>query len=85
MQDTVANRAFLRPWFAMISEQNDAISADEIARAVSVNFDYLSDKDRMLKNLWESCFSSAGSKSALFSIKIIGKGLPSLNTSTSST
>ena len=60
MPDTVANRAFLRRWFAMISEQNDALSADEIARAVSVNFDYLSDKDRMLKNLYESCFSSNG-------------------------
>ena len=60
MPDTAANRAFLRRWFAMISEQNDAMSADEIARAVSVNFDYLSDKDRMLKNLYESCFSSAG-------------------------
>lgn len=60
MPDTVANRAFLRRWFAMISEQNDAASADEIARAVSVNFDYLADKDRMLKNLYESCFSSTG-------------------------
>ena len=60
MPDTVANRAFLRRWFAMISEQNDAASADEIARAVSVNFDYLADKDRMLKNLYESCFSSGG-------------------------
>lgn len=60
MPDTVANRAFLRRWFAMISEQNDALSADEIARAVSVNFDYLVDKDRMLKNLYESCFSSNG-------------------------
>lgn len=60
MPDTVANRAFLRRWFAMISEQGDAASADEIARAVSVNFDYLSDKDRILKNLWESCFSSNG-------------------------
>lgn len=60
MPDTVANRAFLRRWFAIISGQNDTISADEIARAVSVNFDYLSDKDRLLKNLWESCFSSSG-------------------------
>ena len=60
MPDSVANRAFLRRWFAMISEQSDAMSADEIARAVSVNFDYLSDKDRMLKNLYESCFSSSG-------------------------
>ena len=60
MPDTVGNRAFLRRWFSMISEQSDPISDDEIARAVSVNFDYLSDKDRMLKNLWESCFSSNG-------------------------
>ena len=60
MPDSVANRAFLRRWFSIISGQNDAISADEIARAVSVNFDYLSDNDRLLKNLWESCFSSSG-------------------------
>ena len=60
MPDNAANRAFLRRWFAMISEQYDAVSADEIARAVSVNFDYLSDDDRLLKNLWESCFSSSG-------------------------
>lgn len=60
MPDSAANRAFLRRWFAIISGQNDAASADEIARAVSVNFDYLSDRDRLLKNLWESCFSSAG-------------------------
>ena len=60
MPDTAENRAFLRRWFAIISGQNDPQSADEIARAVSVNFDYLSGKDRLLKNLWESCFSSAG-------------------------
>ena len=60
MPDSAANRAFLRRWFSIISGQNDAMSADEIARAVSVNFDYLSEKDRMLKNLWESCFASAG-------------------------
>ena len=60
MPDTVTNRAFLRRWLAMISGQTDAMSADEIARAVSVNFDYLSDRDRLLKNLWESCFSSSG-------------------------
>lgn len=66
MPDNAANRAFLRRWLAIISGQNDALSADEIARAVSVNFDYLSDKDRLLKNLWESCFSSAGNmRSAL--------------------
>ncbi|MDR1337482.1 MAG: hypothetical protein LBJ73_00445 [Rickettsiales bacterium] len=60
MEDSVANRAFLRRWLAMISGQSDTRSADEIARAVSVNFDYLGDKDRMLKSLWESCFSSEG-------------------------
>ena len=60
MADTVANRAFLRRWLAMISGQTDAASADEIARAVSVNFDYLKEKDRKLSNLWESCFSSNG-------------------------
>lgn len=60
MPDTAANRAFLRRWFAMITGQTDVVSSDEIARAVSVNFDYLSDKDRLLKNLYESCFSSNG-------------------------
>ena len=60
MPDTADNRAFLRRWFAIITGQSDAASADEIARAVSINFDYLSDKDRLLKNLWESCFSSSG-------------------------
>ena len=66
MADTASNRAFLRRWFAMISGQSDDASADEIARAVSVNFDYLQDKDRKLSNLWNSCFSSSGNmRSAL--------------------
>ena len=60
MSDTPDNRAFLRRWLAMITGNSDANSADEIARAVSVNFDYLQQNDRLLKNLWESCFSSAG-------------------------
>ena len=60
MPDTAVNRAFLRRWLAMITGQSDVVSEDEIARAVSVNFDYLSDKDRLLKNLYESCFSSSG-------------------------
>ncbi len=45
MSDTAANRGFLRRWLSMISEQSDPLSEDEIARAVSVNFDYLADKD----------------------------------------
>jgi len=60
MPDNAKNRAFLRRWFSIISEQTDASSLDEIARAVSVNFDYLSDNDRLLSNLYESCFSSSG-------------------------
>ena len=60
MPDSASNRAFLRRWFSMITNIDDAESMDEIARAVSVNFDYLQDKDRLLKNLYESCFSSAG-------------------------
>ena len=60
MPDTASNRAFLRRWFAMITGQSDPLSSDEIARAVSVNFDYLQENDRLLKNLWESCFSSSG-------------------------
>ena len=58
--DSASNRAFLRRWLAMITGQSDVESEDEIARAVSVNFDYLQDKDRLLKNLYESCFSSSG-------------------------
>ena len=60
MPDSATNRAFLRRWFSIISGQDDVVSMDEIARAVSVNFDYLQDKDRLLKNLYESCFSSNG-------------------------
>ena len=60
MPDSASNRAFLRRWFSIITGQNDVLSMDEIARAVSVNFDYLPTKDRLLKNLYESCFSSAG-------------------------
>lgn len=58
MEDSAANRAFLRRWLSMIAGQTDPRSMDEIARAVSVNFDYLGDENRLLKNLWESCFSS---------------------------
>jgi type IV secretion system protein VirB4 len=60
LEDTDANRAFLRRWLMMISGQNDPESLDEIARAVSVNFDYLDEDQRMLKNLWTSNFASGG-------------------------
>jgi type IV secretion system protein VirB4 len=60
MEDTTNNRAFMRRWLSMISGHNDPQSLDEIARAVSVNFDYLDIKDRKLANLWTSCFSSDG-------------------------
>jgi type IV secretion system protein VirB4 len=60
MDDTDENRAFLRRWLMMISGQSDPQSLDEIARAVSVNFDYLDESQRKLKNLWVSNFASDG-------------------------
>lgn len=60
MQDNAVNRAFLRKWFTMITNQNSPEAMDEIARAVNVNFDYLDKKDRLLVNLYESCFSANG-------------------------
>ncbi|MCL2369440.1 MAG: hypothetical protein FWC83_02075, partial [Alphaproteobacteria bacterium] len=60
MEDTDSNRAFLRRWLSMISGKMDPRSLDEIARAVSVNFDYLNPEDRKLSNLWQPCFSSEG-------------------------
>lgn len=60
MDDTPANRDFLKRWLSIISGEADAASLDEIAQAVSVNFDYLDHKDRNLKNLVPACFSSTG-------------------------
>jgi len=60
MEESNANRAFMRRWLSMVSGQSDPRSLDEIARAVSVNFDYLDIKDRKLSNLWMSAFSSDG-------------------------
>lgn len=60
MEDTDANRAFLRRWLMMLSGQSDPESLDEIARCVSVAYDYLDDSQRKLKDLWVSCFSSEG-------------------------
>ncbi len=61
MEDSDENRAFLRRWLQMISGAADPDSLDEIARAVSVNFDYVDNSNRKLKNLWQPCFSSNGS------------------------
>ena len=60
MEDSEINRAFLRRWLSMVSGQSDPRSLDEIARSVSVNFDYLDIKDRKLSNLWTSSFASDG-------------------------
>jgi type IV secretion system protein VirB4 len=60
MEDTDTNRAFLRRWLAMISGINDPRSMDEIARAVAINFDYLNDNERELKNIVDACFSADG-------------------------
>ncbi len=60
MEDNKVNRDFLKIWLSIISGQNDPLSTEEIARAVSVNFDYLKPKDRKLANLLTSCFSSNG-------------------------
>lgn len=60
MKDSAVNRAFLRKWLSIISEQNDSNSLDEIARCVAINYDYIDDRDRKLSNLYESCFSLKG-------------------------
>ncbi|MDR1027265.1 MAG: hypothetical protein LBL46_02510 [Rickettsiales bacterium] len=60
MDDTESNRAFLRRWLGMHAYTNSPDDLDEIARAVSVVFDYLPDKEKLLKNLHIACFSSGG-------------------------
>lgn len=59
-QDTPENRAFLRRWLRSITMVNDATSEKEIARAVTTAFEYLVPEDRILKNLYKSCFSPTG-------------------------
>lgn len=58
--DTSDNRAFLRRWLAAITGATDAISEQEIARAVTTSFDYLRPDERLLKNLYKSCFAPNG-------------------------
>ena len=57
MNNTPANRTFLRGWLKDITGCADAISEAEIARAVTTAFDYLPKADRMLKNLYKACFA----------------------------
>jgi type IV secretion system protein VirB4 len=60
MEDSEPNRAFLRRWLAMLADASTPADLDEIARAVSVVFDYLDDKNKLLKNILTACFSSVG-------------------------
>lgn len=55
--DTSDNRAFLRTWLRDITGGVDAVSEQEIARAVVTAFDYLRPNERLLKNLYKSCFA----------------------------
>lgn len=58
--NTPGNRAFLRRWLRAITLVDDAVSEKEIARAVTTAFDYLRPEERMLSNLYKSCFSPTG-------------------------
>ncbi len=58
--DTPNNRAFLRRWMKAITLADDALSEREIARAVTTAFDYLRPEERIMKNLYKSCFSPTG-------------------------
>jgi len=60
MEDTVTNRDFLRRWMSMVSNADAPTDMDEIARAVSVSYDYLAGADRKLSNLFVPCFSGDG-------------------------
>ena len=59
-RDTMSNRAFLRNWLRAITMGNDALSERESARAVTTAFDYLRPEERVLSNLYKSCFSPTG-------------------------
>ena len=58
--NTPNNRAFLRRWLKSITMVEDALSEKEISRAVTTAFDYLRPEERILKNLYKSCFSPTG-------------------------
>ena len=59
-ENNVNNRAFLRRWMRAITLVDDAVSEKEIARAVTTAFDYLRPEERMMTNLYKSCFSPTG-------------------------
>ena len=59
-EDIPTNRAFLRRWLKAITMVDDALSEKEIARAVTTAFDYLRPEERVMKNLYKSCFSPTG-------------------------
>ncbi len=58
--NTPNNRAFLRRWMRAITLVDDAVSEKEIARAVTTAFDYLRPEERIMTNLYKSCFSPTG-------------------------
>ena len=58
--NTSENRAFLRRWLKAITMVDDALADREVARAVTTAFDYLRPEERLLKNLYKSCFSPTG-------------------------
>jgi type IV secretion system protein VirB4 len=59
-KDTPNNRAFLRRWLKAITLVDDAQSEKEIGRSVTTAFDYLRTEERIMKNLYKSCFSPTG-------------------------
>ena len=58
--NTSENRAFLRRWLKSITMVDDALADREVSRAVTTAFDYLKPEERLLKNLYKSCFSPTG-------------------------
>lgn len=59
-ENNATNRAFLRRWMKAITMVDDAQAEKEIARAVTTAFDYLRPEERVMKNLYKSCFSPTG-------------------------
>ena len=59
-KDTPVNRSFLQRWMRSITLVDDALSEKEISRAVTTAFDYLRPEERIMTNLYKSCFSPTG-------------------------